>query len=77
MPVEERRFKEMTEQQFGEKGGQQAKICTDIMNKTGVTIEMSLAKDLSLTVVITGKSDKVMQARKLIVQQLQTQVNNC
>ena len=35
VPVEERRFKEMTEQQFGEKGGQQAKICQDIMNKTG------------------------------------------
>ena len=35
VPVEERRFKEMTEQQFGEKGGQQAKICSDIMNKCG------------------------------------------
>lgn len=35
---------------------------------------MSLAKDESLTVVITGKSDAVMKARKLVTQQLQTQV---
>ena len=35
MPLEERRFKEMTEQQFGEKGGPQAKICGNIMADTG------------------------------------------
>ena len=40
----------------------------------GVSIEMSLAKDQSLTVVITGKLDCVMRARKMVVQQLQTQV---
>jgi predicted PilT family ATPase len=77
VPLEERRFREWTsEAQFGEKSGQQTKICQDIMNRkdmAGVSIEMSLAKDQSLTVVITGKVDKVMQARKLVVQQLQTQ----
>ena len=41
----------------------------------GVHIEMSLARDQSLSVVITGKLDKVMQARKQVVQQLQTQAN--
>lgn len=41
----------------------------------GVHIEMSLARDQSLSVVITGKNDKVMQARKQVVQQLQTQAN--
>ena len=41
---------------------------------TGVSIEMSLAKDQSLTVVVSGKTDAVLRARKLIVQNLQTQV---
>jgi len=40
----------------------------------GVSIEMSLAKDQSLTVVVSGKTDAVLKARKLIVQNLQTQV---
>ena len=73
VPLEERRFKEMAEQQFGEKGGQQAKICSDIKSKTEVSIEMSLAKDQSLTVVITGKGDSVTKARRMVVQQLQMQ----
>ena len=59
---------------FGD-AGDQAKICSDIMAKTpGVSIEMSSAKDKSLTVVLTGKADAVMKARKRVCQQLQTQV---
>jgi len=74
VPLEERRFREMSEaQQFGDRGREQAKICGDIMNSTGVTIEMSLAKDQSLTVVITGKQDAVLRARKMMVEKLQTQ----
>ena len=46
----------------------------DLFAIIGVTIEMSLAKDLSLTVVITGKSDAVCKARKMVIQHLQTQV---
>ena len=42
---------------------------------SGVAIEMSLAKDESLTVVITGKADAVMKARKSVVQKLQTQAS--
>lgn len=76
VPLEERRYKEMTEQQFGKKGGQQVSICSDIMAKTGVAIEMSMAKDQSLTVVITGKVENVMKARKFVVQQLQTQAHD-
>ncbi len=34
MPLEERRYKEIDEG-FGESGGQSAKICNDIMIKTG------------------------------------------
>jgi hypothetical protein len=33
-----------------------------------------MSKDQSLTVVLTGKTDGVLKARKLVVQQLQTQV---
>ena len=40
----------------------------------GVSIELSSGKDRSLTVVLTGKVDAVRHARKMIVQQLQTQV---
>jgi len=40
----------------------------------GVAIEISLAKDRSLSVVITGKEEAVKVARKLVLQQLQTQV---
>lgn len=36
---------------------------------------MSLARDQSLTVVITGKKESVLMARKLITEKLQTQVN--
>jgi len=76
VPLEERKFKEISEQQFGERPGRnQAKICVDIMAKTGVAIEMSLSKDQSLAFVITGKSDSVLLARKLVVQQLQTQAS--
>ena len=41
---------------------------------TGVAIEISLAKDRSLSVVITGKEEAVKVARKMVLQQLQTQV---
>jgi len=36
VPVEERRYKEMAEQQFGDRGREQAKTCADIMAKTGL-----------------------------------------
>ena len=35
---------------------------------------MSLAKDQSLSVVVSGKTDAVLKARQLIVQNLQTPV---
>lgn len=36
---------------------------------------MSLAKDQSLTVVISGKPEDVMKARREVVSELQTQVS--
>ena len=44
------------------------------MYYAGVAIEISSAKDGSLSVVITGKEETVKTARKLVLQQLQTQV---
>lgn len=70
MPSEERRYKDNS--QFGE--GEEAKVCLDIMQKTGAHIELSLAKDQGLSIMVTGKLDSVMKARKEIVARLQTQV---
>jgi len=74
LPVEERRYRDASDHHFGGQG-EQAKICADIMHKTGTNIEVSLAKDGSLTVLITGKQDGVEKAKKLINSQLQTQAN--
>lgn len=72
VPLEERRYKDMA--QFGE--GEQAKICLDIMQKTGAQLELSLAKDQGLSIMVSGKLDSVMKARKEIVTRLQTQVRH-
>ena len=70
MPLEERRYRDNG--QFGE--GEEAKVCLDIMQRTGAHIELSLAKDQGLSIMVTGKLDSVMKARKEIVARLQTQV---
>lgn len=70
VPLEERRYKDNS--QFGE--GEEAKVCLDIMQRTGAHIELSLAKDQGLSIMVTGKLDSVMKARKEIVARLQTQV---
>lgn len=70
VPLEERRYKDNS--QFGE--GEEAKVCLDIMQRTGAHIELSLAKDQGLSIMVTGKHDSVMKARKEIVARLQTQV---
>ncbi len=49
-------------------------MCLDIMQRTGAHIELSLAKDQGLSIMVTGKLDSVMKARKEIVARLQTQV---
>lgn len=71
VPVEERRYKEFNEQFGGQ--GEQAKICAEIMQKTGAHIEISLAKDQSLTILVTGKPHAVAEARRMIINSLQTQ----
>ncbi|XP_019637669.1 PREDICTED: vigilin-like [Branchiostoma belcheri] len=73
VPVEERRYKQLNDEQFGEEGKQQAKACQDIMKNTACHIEISLSKDQSLTIMVTGKQQDVMKARKELLSQLQTQ----
>ncbi|XP_076856033.1 vigilin isoform X2 [Brachyhypopomus gauderio] len=46
------------------------------MQKTGAHIELSLAKDQGLSIMVTGKLDSVMKARKEIVARLQTQASS-
>ncbi|XP_061098856.1 vigilin-like [Conger conger] len=69
VPLEERKYKDIN--QFGE--GEQGKICVDIMQKTGAHLELSMAKDQGLSIMVSGKMDAVMKARKEIVSRLQTQ----
>lgn len=71
VPLEERKYKDMN--QFGE--GDQAKVCVDIMHKTGAHLELSMAKDQGLSIMVSGKLDAVMKARKEIVSRLQTQAS--
>ncbi|KAJ8277086.1 hypothetical protein GJAV_G00071330 [Gymnothorax javanicus] len=71
VPLEERKYKDIS--QFGE--GDQAKICVDIMHKTGAHLELSMAKDQGLSIMVSGKLDAVMKARKEIVSRLQTQAS--
>ncbi|XP_017280693.1 high density lipoprotein binding protein a isoform X2 [Kryptolebias marmoratus] len=71
VPLEERKYKDIT--QFGE--GEQGKVCVDIMQKTGAHLELSLAKDQGLSIMVSGKLDAVMKARKEIVSRLQTQAS--
>lgn len=71
MPLEERRYRDNN--QFGE--GEEAKVCLDIMQRTGAHIELSLAKDQGLSIMVTGKLESVMKARKEIVARLQTQAS--
>jgi len=57
--------------QFGESAS--SSICTDITKKTGAHIEISSAKDHSLTFLVTGKRDAVTKARKMVLEKFQAQ----
>ena len=73
MPLEERRFKELNKPFGGET--RQTQIVKEVMQKTGCNIEVCQAKDMSLSIMVTGRPEAVLQARKLILNQLQTQVH--
>ena len=73
VPVEERRF-QFDEPSFGSES-RQSEIVRDIIEHTGCDIEMSQAKDRSLTIMVSGKPSAVVQARREILTKLQTQVS--
>ncbi|KAF2362558.1 K domain type 1 [Trinorchestia longiramus] len=58
--------------QFGESAS--SSICADITKRTGAHIEISSAKDQRLTFLVTGKSDAVAKARKLVLEKFQAQM---
>jgi hypothetical protein len=45
-----------------------------IMKETGAHIEISSSKDMSLTFLVTGKQNAVLDARRKILTHFQTQV---
>ncbi|XP_066966353.1 vigilin [Macrobrachium rosenbergii] len=70
VPYEER-VKIDGNNQFGESAS--SRICADITTRTNAHIEISSAKDQSLTFLVTGKNDAVMKAKRLILEKFQTQ----
>ncbi|XP_069948284.1 vigilin isoform X2 [Cherax quadricarinatus] len=60
--------------QFGESAS--SRICADITTRTGAHIEISSAKDQSLTFLVTGKTEAVTKARRLVLEKFQTQARH-
>ena len=76
VPVEEQRFRQLDENVFGS-AAEQARVCSHISSTTDTKIEMNLSKDKTLSVCITGKREAVKEAKKLLMQKLQKQVQEC
>lgn len=66
VPVEERLYRGVNS--FGNETN---KKCEDIANKHGVKVEISCSKDQSLHVVLSGVEDRVLEAKRSIIQELQ------
>jgi len=71
VPFEERKFDHSDK--FGE--GESVRTCLQIMRETGAHIEISSSKDLSLTFLVTGKQNAVLEARRKILTHFQTQAS--
>ncbi|GAB0100838.1 vigilin [Sergentomyia squamirostris] len=70
VPYSERKF---DSEKFGE--GESLRTCQNIMKDTGAHIEISSAKDLSLTFLVSGRHTEVLDARRKILVHFQTQAN--
>lgn len=70
VPYEERK---LDSEKFGE--GESWRTCQNIMKDTGAHIEISSAKDQSLTFLVTGKTNEVLEARRKILIHFQTQAS--
>ncbi|XP_071446747.1 vigilin [Hetaerina americana] len=69
VPFNERKY---SNEGFGEGNG--VRICLDIMRETGAVIETSSGKDHSLTFLVTGKQNEVLEARRKILANFQMQM---
>uniref|UniRef100_H2ZHB3 K Homology domain-containing protein n=1 Tax=Ciona savignyi TaxID=51511 RepID=H2ZHB3_CIOSA len=72
IPMEERAFKQS---EFGQAQKDQSKVCIDIMKQTDTVIEMSTCRDGSLSLLVSGKAENVLKARREIFNKLQTQAS--
>lgn len=70
VPSSERRYEN---DKFGE--GESLRTCQQIMKETGAHIEISSGKDQSLTFLVTGKVNEVLEARRKIFIHFQTQAS--
>ncbi|XP_076803941.1 vigilin-like isoform X2 [Clavelina lepadiformis] len=70
IPMEERAYKQTD---FGQAQKDQSKACMDIMKMTDTQIEISTCRDGSLALLVSGRADNVLKARREIFNRLQTQ----
>lgn len=70
VPGEERKFDHSDK--FGER--ESIRTCKTIMKETDTIIEIASSKDQSLTFLITGKQNQVLEAKRRILTTFQTQV---
>lgn len=69
VPIEERKFDHSDK--FGE--GESVRTCQLITKESGAHIEIASSKDQSLTFLVTGKQSQVLEARRRILTNFQTQ----
>ena len=67
VPLEERRYKDSN---FGNETN---KKCEEIAKRLGVKVETCSSKDQTLHIVISGPEDKILEAKRTIVNELQTE----
>jgi polyribonucleotide nucleotidyltransferase len=70
VPSSERKYEN---DKFGE--GESLRTCQQIMKETSAHIEISSGKDQSLTFLVTGKANEVLEARRKIYIHFQTQAS--
>ncbi|KAK7600960.1 hypothetical protein V9T40_008401 [Parthenolecanium corni] len=71
VPAEERKYDHSDK--FGE--GESLRTCAQISKETGAAIEISTSKDKSLTFLISGKKNNVIEAKRKVLTNFQTQAN--
>lgn len=75
IPIEERRYN-YSDPSFGGGGAsRQADIVMEIKERTSCDIEISQAKDHSLSIMVSGKPSAVINARNEVLSKLQTQAH--